>query len=666
MMTTTVGLLVLAGVSAAGQPAPTRSTLASTPGFERNDGQLDAVVRYAATAARYRLFLTDDEAVFSMEADTSVRMRLLGARSAKLDGKTLLPGRFNYLRGPRERWHVNVPRFATVVARDVYPGIDRIFHADGTGLEYDFVVAPGADPGRIALAFTGGTPRLAADGSIAVDTRAGTLLQRPPIAYQDDGGRRRIDARYVVENDVVRVRIGAYDHARPLVIDPTIAYSTYLGGRDPDDAMAVAVDAAGSAYVVGQTCSPDFPSSHLGRAPLDSCDAFVTKLAPAGDALVYSTRIGGSADDSAEGVAVDTHGRAYVAGLTFSNDFPTHAPLQGVNQGNGDAFVLELDATGSSLLYATFLGGNGYDNARAIAVDANDKAYVVGTTESPNFPAVLAAIPTLPTAGALQHGFVAKLASGGGSLLFSTYLGGNGEDDAAAVAVEKNGGRAWVTGWTSSSNFPTVGAFQAVLAGREDAYVTAFTTAGTISFSSYLGGSGDDAGAGIALDAKGKAVITGRTTSANFPVRSPLQASLQGPSDAFVTRLSTAGLDVSTYLGGTQDDAGMGVALDGAGKIHVAGFTTSFDFPTVNGIFPYGGFEDAFVTALDPSGTTLVRSTFIGGGAADITEGLATSRAGDDFVVGLTFSTNFPTVNAYQAASASPNTSEAFVVKVTP
>lgn len=659
-----LALVAAASLSVEGSSSPMAMPLAARlrDGFERNAGQFDPAVRFAADGRGYRLFLTDEEAVFVTTGRSVVRMRLRGAQRPPLEGEDAAPARANYLRGPRTSWHTDVPRFAQVRSRGVYAGIDRVFHCGPAGLEYDFVVQPGADPASIVLEFEGATPKITEAGALALDTPEGTLIQRLPLAYQDSGGRREtIAATYVVEGRTVRIRTADYDRARPLVIDPLIDYSTYLGGSDQDYAMAVAVDPRGSAYVVGRTCSVDFPVVSALQPLAFACDAFVAKLDPTGTTLVYSTYIGGSADDGAEGVALGRNGEAFVVGLTFSKDFPVSHALQPTYHGGGDGFVLELDPSGASLLYSTYLGGRGYDNAAAVAVDRLGQAHVVGTTESSSFPTVRPAQGTF--GGGIDDAFVAKLSASGGALLYSTYLGGTASDEAFSVAID-NDLRAWVAGGTWSGNFPLRTPYQAFNAGARDAFVTGLSAAGGIVYSTYLGGIGEDAAYGIAMDTSARPVVVGATASANFPLASPLQAGLAGGRDAFVARLDTVGLEFSTYLGGAQDDWGYAVAIDAGGAIHVAGTTSSASFPTVSAVQAFGGTSDAFVAALDPTGTALIRSTFLGGADADGGRGLALDPAAREYVVGYTLSTGFPVVNALQPFTASPGLYDAFVTRL--
>ncbi len=399
-----------------------------------------------------------------------------------------------------------------------------------------------------------------------------------------------------------------------------LVYSTYLGGSGVDSAKGIAVDSAGNAYVTGSTGSTNFPTANPIQPAFDGLpgnDAFVTKLNPSGNALVYSTYLGGNAGDGGRGIAVDAAGNAYVTGDTISTDFPTASPFQAAFGGSmSDAFVTKLNAAGSALVYSTYLGGGGGccgDGGNAIAVDASGNAYVTGDTSSTDFPTASpfqAAFGGAPFGGG-GDAFVTKLNASGNALVYSTYLGGSGDDGGNGIAVDASG-NAYVTGDTTSTDFPTASPFQAAFGGGRDAFVTKLHPAGNaLIYSTYLGGSGNvfEAGRGIAADASRNAYVTGETFSTNFPTASPFQPANSGNFDAFVTKLHPAGnaLVYSTYLGGSNPDRGRGIAVDAAGNAYVIGNTFFFgDFPTVNPIQPAnaGGF-DAFVAKItdEPPGT---------------------------------------------------------------
>jgi hypothetical protein len=538
-----------------------------------------------------------------------------------------------------------------------------------------------------------------AQGDLVLQTTVGPIRQRKPVIYQEvDGVRKDIPGGYVLKGEhQVGFKLAAYDASQALVIDPVLSYSTYLGGSGEDRDPAIAVDAAGNAYVTGHTESTDFPTTAgafqttFGGGPFNGGDAFVTKLNATGSALVYSTYLGGSGGDSGRGIAVDTAGNAYVTGYTASTNFPTTAGAFQTTRGGFlmDAFVTKLNPTGSALVYSTLLGGSDLDSGEGIVVDAAGNAYVAGGTSSTDFPTTAGAFQTTFGGGANQGGdaFVTELNPTGSALVYSTYLGGSGGDSAASIAVDADG-NAYVTGRTLSTNFPTTAAaFQPTFGGGVccggDAFVTKLNPTGSapLVYSTYLGGSDYDIGTGIALDTLGNAYVTGTTLSTDFPTTAgAFQATYGGGGDAFVTKLNPTGWALySTYLGGSGGDSGRGIAVDAAGNAYVTGSTTSTNFPTTagalqttftGGVSPYGGyFTDAFVTQLNPTGSApLVYSTYLGGGGDDVGNAIALDTLPNPnvYVTGYTFSPNFPiTTGAFQTMHVGGDRLDVFVAKIT-
>ncbi len=461
----------------------------------------------------------------------------------------------------------------------------------------------------------------------------------------------------------VTFRIGKYDARKPLVIDPVLSYSTYLGGSSFDRAHAIAVDGDGNAYVTGRAESIDFPTANAfqpacGGAP-GPCmgDAFVTKLNADGSALVYSTYLGGYSSDEGTAIAVDSGGSAYIAGYTTSLDFPTVNPLQPGLRGYMNAFVSKLSPDGSSLLYSTYLGGTDGDLARGIAVDTGANAYITGQTSSRDFPTANALQPACggPPGPCLGDAFVTKLNADGSALVYSTYLGGTAFDGGNGIAVDA-AGNAFVTGRTDSADFPTANALQPACGeapGRcSDAFVTKLNRDGSaLVYSTYLGGSNTDVAHGIAVDAAGNAYVTGETFSFDFPTRIPLQQTIDRAFDAFITKLNPAGsaLIYSTYFGGNGEDAGLAVAADADGNAYVAGVTSSLNFLSARALQERfgGGFYDAFVLKLTAGGS-LVYSSYLGGSDIDEGQGIAVDVNGNAYVAGYTQSPNFPVANPFQ------------------
>jgi hypothetical protein len=689
--------------------------------FEPNLGQTDPQVKYLARGDGYNLFLTSNKAVLSLATERTsslmqksshrrapfaklpmmsqraravgtsvIRMQVSDANPhAQMLSSELLPGVSNYFSGqdPRD-WRTNVPHYARVSYRDIYPGINLTFHGSEQQLEFDFVIAPGADPSPIGLRFDG-AKRVATDaaGDLILTSDAGNLRIHKPVAYQEDrGSRKLVAASFVVKpGKQVALALGDYDHSRQLVIDPSITYSTFLGGSLEDDGLAIATDAGGNAYVTGETVSANFPlaGTSFQSANAGSFDVFVTKIAPDGSSLVYSTYIGGSLNDSGNAIAIDSAGNAFVAGSTSSSDFPTTiGAFQQNFAGISDAFVLELNSTGSSLIYSTMLGGSGNDVANWLAVDSLGSAYVVGVTSSiTDFPTLN---PIQGVSGGSNSGFVSKLNTVGTALVYSTYLGGSTGDFAAAIALDSSK-NAFVTGGTLSPAFPTTtGAFQTLCGtdgscngGSYDAFVTVINAAGNnFVYSTFLGGSGADQGLGIAVDSAGSAYVTGLTSSStNFPLKSALQSVFGGGTqDAFVTALNPAGsaLVYSTFLGGSLVDAGTGIALDASKNAYVTGQTSSSDFPTTNPTqSALGGGNDGFVTEINSSGSQRIFSTFLGGsqnentltGSGGPAGAIAVDSAGNIYVTGNTSSADFPTTAAAFGRNYVGNI-DAFVAKI--
>ncbi len=681
--------------------------------FEANQGQSDELVKFLARGQGYSLFLTPTEAVLSLRApaqhkrsaaerdqpaqrDTVVRMRLVGANTQpEVTGLDPLPGKSNYFIGDDPaRWQRDVPSYARVKYADVYPGIDLVYYGNQRQLEYDILVAPNADPGRIALAFEGVQKvSLDTEGNLVLQTSHGDIAQRKPVIYQYIGGKRQpVDGRYVLRAQRrVGFQVARYDTTRPLVIDPLLSYSTYLGGGGNDVGNAIAVDSAGNAYVTGVTTSINFPGASTSLIQPNwagSDDVFVTKLNAAGNAVVYSTYLGGNGGDTGFAIAVDSTDNAYVTGETNSSGispFPTVGAFQTTHRGGGDAVITKLNASGSALLYSTYLGGSGNERGYGIAVDGSDNAYVAGVTNS-----IQGAVPgptDFPTFAAFQpqsgslgnyDAFVTKINAAGSGLVYSTYLGGSASEysiDGGAIAVDSDG-NAYVGGTTASTNFPGVGAslIQSIYGGGTggagDGFVVKFNAAGSaLVYSTYLGGSTYDAVNGIAIDTAGSAYVAGYTDSINFRTASPLYPDRNGSgNDAFVSKLNAAGsaLVYSTYLGGSgAGDIAYSVAVNINGNAYVSGFTNSGNFPTVEPIQGVNvGLADAFVSELNAAGSALVYSTYLGGSTgAEHGYGIAVDGSGKAYVTGKTNSTNFPTAGTLQTTLAGGG-NDAFVAKI--
>ncbi len=675
--------------------------------FEANQGQTDRQVNFLSRGSGYTLFLTPNEAVLSLKQASSedvLLMQLVGANpTAHVAGLDEQSGKSNYLIGnDPSQWHTDIVNYGRVEYRNVYAGIDIVYYGNQRQLEYDFIVAPGADPALIRLAFHGvERMSLDAEGNLVLQTAGGDVVEHAPVVYQElDGVSRPVAGRYVLqENGQVGFALGAYDVSQPLTIDPILSYSTYLGGSGNDYGYGIAVNSAGEAYVTGWTVATNFPKMNpYQSANGGGQDVFVTKLNALGTGLVYSTYLGGSGNDLGQGIAIDGAGNAYVAGLTQSANFPTTANAyqsakSPVAVGN-NGFLAKLSDDGKVLLYSTCLGGSSGDWALGVAADGAGKAYVTGWTGSIDFPHTTGAYQTAFGGGV--DAFITKLdtmASGAASLVYSTYLGGASYDKASGISVDSSGA-AYVTGFTSG-NFPIAPAPSGVViqrafgGGQYDAFVTKLNAAGSdLDYSTYLGGSGDDVGNAIAVDkVTGEAYVLGSTFSANFPMAAVVnayQSTYAGGGDAFVSRLNGTGssLVYSTYLGGSGWDGGnainvrAGIAVGSAGNAYVTSFTTSSNFPTKNpvpGQSAYHGtspFTDVFAAKINTSlvGTpSLIFSTYLGGGDDEESFGIALDAVHDDvYVTGETQSNDFPVTNgAFQRRkSGGIHVTEAFVTKI--
>ncbi|MBZ5504002.1 MAG: SBBP repeat-containing protein [Acidobacteriia bacterium] len=703
-----------AGSSASGQPeestaqnllsASTMRQITLPWSFEPNLGQAKEEVQFLSHRGNRTLFLTSSEVVLvtanrptpapdqwpqrtrahSLNYDV-VSMRFAGANSrARLSGLAQLPGKSNYFIGNDPgKWRTGIPTYARVKYQGLYPGIDLVFYATDHELEYDLVVAPGADPAQIALEL-GPAAGIAMDanGSLVLSTANGVLLQRRPKIYQIAHGKRlNVSGNFLIRNDrTIGFEIAPYDTSKPLVIDPELVYSTYLGGSAGDFAVGVAADAQGNAYITGFTASADFPvtAKAVQKNDAGSGDAFVTKLSKDGKFLIYSTFLGGSATDQGSAIAVNKFGEAYVAGATASIDFPaTHGVVQtGKSGGSFDAFVTRISANGQSLVYSTYLGGSDLDAANSIALDKRGRAFVAGDTFSGDFPTTPGSFRPNFGGGGIKI-FVTKLNEDATALLYSTFLGGNFDDFGGHLTVDSHG-HAYVTGVTQSpSGFPiTPGAFQSVRLGNElaaHAFVTKFSKdGGSVIYSTYLESDGRDLGNGIAVDGAGNAYVTGETGSfVNHPFPTTpgaFQTTFGGGDlDVFVTKLNRFGtaLEYSTLLGGNSEDVGNAISVDPSGHAFITGSTQSSNFPsTANALQKtLGGGMDAFVVRLSKHGTRALFSSFLGGSGDDAGFAIDVDPQSNAYVAGITSSSNFPTTRkVFQRRLAGE--SDGFVTKI--
>jgi hypothetical protein len=690
--------------------------------FEPNVGQADASVKFLAHTGGTTLTLTPTEAALSLPGATSIArpagrlterapsdvlgLAFIGSNpSAAVVGTDRLPGVSNYFIGnDPSAWRTGVAQFGRVTYRGLYPGIDLTFYGNQSGrLEYDFTLRPGADPSFIRLGFEGADAlRFDSSGNLVIGLAETSLVQPKPRIYQVvEGTRTPISGGYMLDGNELRFAIGTFDATKPLVIDPEVGYSTYLGGSGDDlGEEQLAVDSSGQVYVCGDTDSPDFPitAGAYQTELVGGFDAFVTKLTPDGSGVVYSTYLGGTTDPlGGEGVAlgvactVDGSGNLYVVGATNAIDFPTtdgafQRELRGGYCCLADGFAAKLSPDGSALLYSTYLGGSGDDFGLSVALDQAGDAVAALDTNSPDFPTTPGAFQTAYAGGhgpgckpACGDEVILKLNSTGSDLIYSTYLGGPGNDGLVNLALDP-AGDVFVDGLTYEQHFPTTpGAFQPHFGGgATDAYVAKLDPTGSsLIYGTYLGGGGDDFATNIAIDAAGDVYVGGNTCSRNFPVTpGAFQTSnaggttvcwvIRGPGDGFITKLNPqgTGLVFSTYLGGSGPDGVAVAGVEPSGDVIFVGGTDSTDFPVTPDAFQptnHGG-GDEIIGELRADGSSLIFATYWGGSAIDAINGGAFDSSGNLYITGCTESTDFPvTPGAFQTTFQGGNALPFFV-----
>lgn len=617
-----------------------------------------------------------------------------------------LPGHVNYLIGrDPAKWRVNVPTYSRIVFSGVYPGIDEIFYGSQRELEHDYVISPKADAGRIRFRMTG--PQILLDnGEVVVRDKDHEFRLRRPSAYQMDasGVRREVAAAYVRHSDgSFGFQLGAYDHSRPLTIDPVLSYSTYLGGTASDNGQAIAIDSHGSAYVTGLTFSTDFPVTNGAiQSACRSCspapDVFVSKLNAAGTALAYSTYIGGSDYDQPSKIAVDGNGNAVVGGHTSSPDFPllNANPTWGVLPSVGPrshGFVFSLDPTGTAFNFSTYIAGSGSESVAGVLTDSAGNVFALGSTNSPDFPVTPGTVAA-PTPGySLDDIFVMKLAPAG-TLTFAALIGPTKNSSSpwanslfpTGLAIDSNE-NIFITGWASDGFPTTAGSYQPSFKGNPNsqtynAFVAKLDPAATqILAATYLGGNSQDKANAIAVDSAGNAYITGTANSTDFPVTAGAFQTSLGTSccASFVAKFAPSldQLEYSTFLKGLNSTGytnALSVAVDSSGQAVVTGETQAADFPLFNPLvaqpaaWQFGSSVTAFVTRFNAAGSGVTFSTYYGGSTGSHGMGVALDTSGDAYITGTTNDIDLPTTaGAFQRSVPAPaqfaTPSHAFIAK---
>ncbi len=645
--------------------------------YETNRGQADASALFVGRGNRVRVALTRTSAVYTVtdgDVDASVAMSFGATNTTTVAPEGEPVGMANYFRGPRESWMTEVPSFGRIRYNRVADGIDAVFHGVRNAPEFDFLVAPGADPSAIAMIFDGaGSVTLDANGALSLATAAGDIVLNAPVLYQViDGERRPVDGAFRLDDGRVRLDVGPYDASHQLVIDPVIDYATYVGGNGDDRVEDTKIDSNGSLVLTGSTLSSNFPVIGGVSNNLSGMDAFVTKIGPGGVDFAFSTYLGGNGTDNTNGLALDG-GKIYLAGSTSSGDFPTVNAYD--NNPNGlDAFLTVLNGTASSILYSTVIGGGNNDIGNAVAVDVNGNAFLAGETLETG---LFGDFPTKSPSsldpfqknfgGGRSDAFVCKFdpdESGNTSLVYSTLLGGSEGEGVEDIAVDANE-RAYVCGYTESPDFDRLNAVQNTYGGgTTDGFVTKFNADGTtVFYSTFIGGSASDEMLGIALDPANPTLptIAGFTTSTNFPTNSPVQSAKNGPQDMTITKLNDAGTvrTFSTYWGGPGNDAANDVSFDSLGNAYAVGFSNNA-FPQVNALSFSTGTGVAFVQ-ISPANAVAVSSTI---GISGNGFGIGVDAGGDLYFGGTTSATNLPTTIGAAQPSFGGAPNDGFAVRV--
>ncbi|WP_281271998.1 SBBP repeat-containing protein [Paenibacillus cellulosilyticus] len=579
--------------------------------------------------------------------------------AAKLELLEEADGSRNYLKGgTRDQWFSNLKPYYKLAYRGLWPGVDLIFYEGEHGFKYDVLLHPGADIQQVQFEYEGADGLfIDQQGGLEIHTSLQTIRESIPLSYQRvDGKQQEISCCYRII-DAAAKRFGyalmdSYNPSLPLTIDPMLLYSKVIGAMNGyfNYVRSVAIDSEGYAYGSGYTSGSDFPVTPGAYQTTFGgvYDAFVFKMTPKGDNLVYATYLGGTRDDYNSSIAIDQDGNAYVTGSTYSLDFPiTPGAISNPSTGGVRIYLSKLNASGSELIYSAVFGGSGSNGVSDIAVDSEGNAYLTGDTSSADFPTTTGALRTVINAAGADS-YVSKINASGSDFLYSTYLGGSSYNSANGIAVNSLG-HAYVGGETASNNFPvTAGAFSTTYSGNYDGFIAQLNPEGSaLLYATYLGGNQSDTISDIAIDDLGNAYVTGYTTSTNFPTTSSAFLTTSPAStNSFVTKLNKTGSELvySTYLGGASFDAGYGIAVDKSHAAYITGATSSTDFPTTPGAVQSKrvGSQNVFFTIVSLTGTDLIYSTYYGGSSSDTGESISVNALGQALIGGYSSSTNFP------------------------
>jgi len=675
--------------------------------FTENQGQWDSKVLYRSDAGNATVWFTKEGVTYQFTrrippepipyaprfaeqggaGDAFETMTLKadfvnGNPTPAVSGKDLMEYKCNYFLGnDPQKWRTDVPNYDVITYKEIYPGIDLQYYGNTQRMEYDFVVSPGADPSQICIHYEGAKSlSVDEDGQLVIETEWGSVTELKPVVYQTRGSERcSILGEYVIlgESSFGFKLSGEYNPQLALMIDPQVAFSTYLGGTSSDYGNGVAVDGAGSAYVCGTSYSTDFPltpGAYDTTSDVSNGNIFITKFSSAGNSLIYSTLLGGSGYEWPDDMDIDSSGSAFVTGYTYSSDFPTTpGAIDNIYNANQDIFVVRLSSAGDSLIYGTYYGGSSSESGYGIAATGDGHAVLTGYTYSNDFP-IANAFDESPNGG--SDAFVAKFTPAGDSIIFSTYYGGSGYEESWDIAIDDLGFVS-VVGYTYSTNIPTMNAYDNTGDANGDAFVAQFTPAGdSLRYGTYLGGTSYDYGYGInkfrpGINDNRYIYVTGMTYSGNFPTTPDgYDKAANGSYDVFITKLAPSiggagSLIYSTFYGGSSDDYGYGIGVDENENIYSVGFTYSTNLPMVNSTYGsnsggYEGFVAKFVPGLG-TGNGLIYSTYFGGSSDEYPQWMALDNHNNVYFTSQTYSSNLPVINAYDNTY---NSGDAFLAKI--